>query len=101
MRVAVTPMPSGGAILTMGTGVNEVVRPRGSSTDLERPGEHLWALIATWRVDPSKFDPTAPDSGIGLLDHENLMDMVGPVCLVCEVAWTPKIGQFCPGDPSS
>lgn len=59
------------------------------------PGEHLWIMTCAFRVHP----PVKP---MALMDTENLINVAGPGCLVCEQVWTVELGALpCPGDPSS
>lgn len=59
-----------------------------------RRREHVWSMIATFRIDPE-----LPDRHT-LLDSENLIAIVGPGCVICEVGYSPEqMTQRCPGVP--
>lgn len=59
---------------------------RFATTDLpeRKPGEHLWVVLAAFRVKP--------DSPQMQLDAENILTIGGPGCFWCEEKWTPEIG---------
>ncbi len=58
------------------------------------PGEHLWMLMAMYRVEAPH--PNAEYQ----MDTENLVTIDGPGCYVCERMWTEAIGaRPCPGEP--
>jgi hypothetical protein len=61
-----------------------------------RPGEHLWALTAAWRVtDPASVsDPSV----LKLLDSENMIIFGGPGCLKCDESYSPTLSRRCDGD---
>lgn len=61
-----------------------------------KPGEHIWALFAMFRINPEKMA-----DGPALMDTENLITVSGPGCYVCEQVYTKEIAaKRCPGDPS-
>jgi hypothetical protein len=61
-------------------------------------GEHVWTIIAVWRVDPVKAL-----SGQNIdLDRENLLTITGtPGCFICEQAYSLRVlSTPCPGEPA-
>lgn len=64
--------------------------------EADRPGAHIWAMLAAWMVS----DPQGWSTGSSgqVLDHENLVMLQGPGCLKCEQPWSRKLGaQPCRG----
>lgn len=60
------------------------------------PGEHLWIVAGCWKVNPATF---RADQDIHL-DVENLLEISGPGCFVCEQNWSWVIASKpCPGEP--
>lgn len=60
------------------------------------PGEHLWVVLAGWRVNPATFRPDQPVH----LDTENLVHISSPGCYVCEEPWSWAVASKpCPGEP--
>jgi hypothetical protein len=56
----------------------------------QRQGEHLWVVLAMYRVDP-----TADQF---LLDTENLLSIEGTGCFWCEQKWTAELtARSCTG----
>lgn len=52
----------------------------------DHPGEHLWVVIATWRVtDPERLE--------GFLDGENLVVLTGVGCMKCEGVYSRKLAR--------
>ena len=67
----------------------------------ERAGRHYWQAIAQFAMtDDDVRTAVGQQSGMPILDTENLLGiMVG--CYICEQQATPElIGSRCPGDPS-
>lgn len=59
------------------------------------PGEHLWTLMVTYRVDPTQREEV-------MLDTENLIGVSPPLCAGCIQVYTPAIAAApCPGDPDA
>lgn len=56
-------------------------------------GEHLWMMMAMFRI----ADPKAERFH---LDFENLLTIEGPGCYVCEQTLREAGGRPCPGDPT-
>ena len=72
----------------------EVAHKHHADFPMPGPGVHLWVVTGAWLV-------AEPTSARLILDHENLLSIEGPGCLVCEQIWSPEIAaQACPGDPS-
>lgn len=67
----------------------------------ERPGEHVWAAMAQYRVRVETLRAKGTDGGAPLhLDKENLIGVVIG-CYVCEQPYSDRLGyRPCPGDPS-
>lgn len=62
------------------------------------PGQHRWAVVAMWAVDPTTMDPNDPQTRY--LDHENLLSLSPPMCFNCEELYTADLAkQRCKGDP--
>lgn len=56
-------------------------------------GEHLWALFTMFRVDPTSRESAH-------LDLENLLQVSGPGCYMCEQMYQPGMESTpCPGSP--
>lgn len=74
----------------IGTGVRvripatPVLDERRSRAD--RPGEHLWIIMATWSVS----DPERPEM---YLDAENVLEIAGPGCVKCEREYSRKLAK--------
>lgn len=80
---------------TQGTGIKADIGTSRSRKPLPvpRPGEHMWVVVAAWRVT----DPASPRFE---LDTENLLSVDGPGCFVCEEQYTPRIAyRRCKGEP--
>lgn len=59
-----------------------------------QPGEHLWIAIGMWQIKDPANDQY-------MLDVENLMNIEGPGCYVCEEHYSPEVAaKPCEGDPS-
>lgn len=65
--------------------------------DPEFDGQHLWMVIASWKVDPIKL----MSGSQVLMDQENLISVSSVAgCYHCEQVWEwPLHGKPCPGDP--
>ena len=62
-------------------GVIDRIRPYDS-----RSGDHLFVVMTSYEVNPVKFrDPTLTP----VLDQENLVSVIGPLCYHCERAYKP------------
>jgi hypothetical protein len=60
----------------------------------DRPGEHLWTLMAVWAVS----DPERPQM---MLDAENIIEIAGPGCFKCEREYSRKLAKrACTGSVS-
>lgn len=46
--------------------------------------EHLWILLAAFRVDPTVVHP---ENAQLLLTNEDLLNTAGPGCYYCEIEW--------------
>lgn len=58
------------------------------------PGRHQWAMFCVFAVDPLRTNEPS------LLDVENLVQVSGPGCYVCEQLYTPEVAaRPCPGEP--
>lgn len=74
----------------LGTGIRvqlpmaRVLDARRSRAD--RPGEHLWIVMATWSVS----DPERPEMH---LDAENVLEIAGPGCVKCEREYSRKLAR--------
>jgi len=55
------------------------------------PGEHLWIMMAMFRVTPT--------SKAFHLDLENLLTIEGPGCFLCERTFAAAGDEPCPGVP--
>lgn len=51
------------------------------------PGEHLWIVMAAWKVDPA----TLVGGSNVYLDHENLVTMSQLGCYWCEEEYTKRL----------
>jgi hypothetical protein len=72
---------------TDGSAIDRVI------AEATRRREHVWIMTAAWRVDPAK-------GGRAVMDHENLISLGGPGCLVCENTYTPELAaKRCEGGP--
>lgn len=64
--------------------------------DLYEPaaGVHMWVNVAMYRVanpNADRFD----------MDMENLINIEGPCCYICEQAWSPELAvRPCAGEPT-
>lgn len=59
-------------------------------------GNHVWIMTAVYSVDPEKMTPGATT----LMDHESLLSIAGPGCLVCEQEHSKRTSlRRCPGLP--
>lgn len=66
----------------------------GIDLDAVPKGEHLWVMMCAFRYDPTRTGPA-------ILDLENLLQVGGIGCFVCEQPHTFDIAMLpCPGDPS-
>jgi hypothetical protein len=64
----------------------------------KRTGDHLWIMLACWRVDPAKL--ARPLDGPSLLDSENMLTLNGPGCYFCEQIYSPRLAtRRCKGTP--
>jgi hypothetical protein len=57
----------------------------------DKPGEHLWVVLAAWRV----ADPRAVRNGQGpiLLDAETLVSLNGCGCFKCEEPFSNRLAR--------
>lgn len=56
-----------------------------------KPGEHLWAMFACWRI--GNVDQFMADTDKVHFDMENLLDVGGPSCFQCEEMYSPEIAS--------
>lgn len=75
----------------------EVVHKLGQAIPDAKSGEHVWIVMGVWKANSS-----AIAEGMTLhLDTENLLNLDGPLCYVCEQAWSADLAAVpCPGDPT-
>lgn len=77
---------------------NALERSRPELLKPETPGEHVWTLLATYRVSTSALQ----DAGSGplIMDGENLAGAeIG--CWVCATRWAERQDdRVCPGSPT-
>ncbi len=55
-----------------------------------RTGEHLWIVTTVYRVNPAQWTDPARTP---VLDHENLLSVMGPMCWHCEQPYTPGLAK--------
>lgn len=86
-----------------GTGIHQEVKP----ADLPRlpeavPGQHLWTIALIHRIDnPAAWMTDDGDPRERVLGQHNLIQHIGPLCFICEQAWSAQLEQRpCPGDPN-
>jgi hypothetical protein len=58
---------------------------------LDRPGEHLWTMIATWHIGNPE-DAYREDT-IKIMDRENLLMFSGPGCFKCEKQYSNAMAK--------
>jgi hypothetical protein len=63
------------------------------------PGEHRWAVMATYLLSGDECLDAHRDDARVLLDVDHLANVAGPLCLICEQPWKQVHGQPCKGDP--
>lgn len=74
------------------TGAYERFEPGGVSKIPEfdpRGGDHYWIMTTAYNVKPEYWMPDHPAEPV--LDHENLVLLVGPLCYYCEELYTPYL----------
>lgn len=57
------------------------------------PGEHVWAVIVSYRVDIDAFDARDTDdpaSGLGALGPDRVISATPPICSECATVYTPE-----------
>jgi hypothetical protein len=83
---------------TKGTGI--YVQPTNKNRIPEfnpRKAEHFIVMQCTFTIDVERL---ARSGGVGTLDHENMVGIVGPICYHCEQPFsTDLLVQPCKGHP--
>lgn len=82
----------------MPSSTDQQTRPR-RDVPTDRPGEHVWALMAMWRFDPSQ--PMPRNGDLVAVAPDQLLGIAGPGCFVCQEVYTPEVAaRPCPGEPT-
>lgn len=86
--------------VTTGTGMyREVPTSKLGATVTAVPSRHDWIVIASFRVSDETIRTMGNDGAF--LDTENLVNVAGPMCYVCEEPYTAELAKKpCTGDPS-
>lgn len=84
-------------VVTRSTGFTERVHDtRDKIPEFDyRSGNHFWIMITSFKVDPVKAI-----AGEQLMDHESLVNVIGPLCYYCEKAYSSTLlHRRCTGEP--
>lgn len=102
MRPRVPGMRTSHGVITAGPKVkyNRVDRLSAAEEAAKRERRHLWVMTGAWEVSESAI-VAARNGETTHLDLENLLDVNGPGCFVCEQIYSAELaGRPCPGQPS-
>jgi hypothetical protein len=78
---------------------------RGDRLEPDAPGEHVWTVMAAFRVSADAVERNLADradrSNMLLLDYEALAYVTPVGCFTCEQVYTSETAYApCPGDPT-
>ena len=63
-----------------------------------RSGNHFWIMTGAWKCDPKAI---LANKEPALLDHENLLGVLGPGCWFCQKEYNPtEAMRRCTGPPN-